>query len=202
MGYFHVVFTLPHEFSALALQNKKLIYGLLFRASAETLLEVAANPKRLGAKIGFLSILHTWGQNLLHHPHVHCVVPAGGLSPDHQRWIHSRPNFLLPIPVLKNVFRGKFLDGLRRLFRAGKLVFDGRIASRFLRKAFCAFLKPLGEGMGGLRQGAVSRSRPPAAIPGPYTHRVAISNHRLSPSMARRSPSAGRTTPTATRSAR
>ena len=82
VGYFHVVFTLPHEFSALALQNKKLIYGLLFRASAETLLEVAANPKRLGAKIGFLSILHTWGQNLLHHPHVHCVVPAGGLSPD------------------------------------------------------------------------------------------------------------------------
>jgi predicted RNA-binding Zn-ribbon protein involved in translation (DUF1610 family) len=180
VGYFHVVFTLPHEFSMLALQNKKLIYGLLFRASAEALLEVAANPKRLGAEIGFLSILHTWGQNLLHHPHVHCVVPAGGIAPDHQRWIPTRPNFLLPIPVLKEVFRGKFLNGVVRLFRAGKLVLTGELAPVGNEKAFRSFLKPLGE-----KEWVVYAKAP---FRGPdhllqylarYTHRVAISNHRL-----------------------
>ena len=180
VGYFHVVFTLPHEFSALALQNKKLIYGLLFRASAETLLEVAANPKRLGAEIGFLSILHTWGQNLLHHPHVHCVVPAGGISPDHQRWVPTAPKFLLPIPVLREVFRGKFLDGLVRLFRAGKLVLTGGLIPLRNEPAFRAFLKPLGG-----KPWVVYAKAP---FRGPdhllqylarYTHRVAISNHRL-----------------------
>jgi hypothetical protein len=180
VGYFHVVFTLPHEFSALALQNKKLIYGLLFRASAETLLEVAAHPKRLGAEIGFLSILHTWGQNLLHHPHVHCVVPAGGISPDHKRWIHTRSNFLLPIPVLKEVFRGKFLDGIRRLFRAGKLVFAGDLEPLRRQSAFRAFLKPLSQ------KEWVAYAKAPFRGPdhllqylARYTHRVAISNHRL-----------------------
>lgn len=180
VGYFHVVFTLPHEFSALALQNKKLLYGLLFRASAETLLEVAANPEHLGAAIGFLSILHTWGQNLLVHPHVHCLVPAGGISPDRQRWIPTRPNFLLPIPVLREVFRGKFLDGVMRLFRAGKLLLTGELVALGSEKAFRSFLKPLGE-----KEWVVYAKAP---FRGPdhllqylarYTHRVAISNHRL-----------------------
>lgn len=180
VGYFHVVFTLPHELSALALQNKKEIYRLLLQASADTLLEVAANPDRLGATIGFLSILHTWGQNLLHHPHVHCVVPAGGISPDQTQWIHSRPNFLAPVPVLKVVFRAKFRDGLKRLFRAGKLVLTGQLAPLSNREAFFAFLQPLCE-----KEWVVYAKAP---FRGPdhllhylarYTHRVAISNHRL-----------------------
>ncbi len=181
VGYFHVVFTLPHEFSALALQNKKQIYGLLFRAAAETLLEVAANPERLGAGIGFLAILHTWGQNLLHHPHVHCVVPAGGISPDRTRWIHpANPQYLLPVPVLKVVFKGKFSDGLKRLFRAGKLVFAGEqralrkpkpfysFVARVCRKEWVAYAKAPFRGADHLLQ-YLAR----------YTHRVAISNHRL-----------------------
>jgi hypothetical protein len=180
VGYFHVVFTLPHELSALALQNKKEIYRLLLEASAETLLEVAANPKHLGAEVGFLSILHTWGQILLHHPHVHCVVPGGGISPDRTRWIHSRRNFLVPVPVLKIVFRKKVLKRLARLFRAGKLVFAGDLAGLSNRKSFSAFLEPLRE-----KEWVVYAKAP---FRGPdhllqylarYTHRVAISNHRL-----------------------
>jgi hypothetical protein len=180
VGYFHVVFTLPHELCALALRNKKELYRLLFRASAETLLEVAANPKHLGAGLGFLSILHTWGQRLLLHPHVHCVVPAGGISPDQTRWIPSRPNFLVPVPVLKKVFRGKFLDGLTRLFRARKLAFTGSLAALSSREAFFDFLKPLYD-----KEWVVYAKAP---FRGPdhllqylarYTHRVAISNHRL-----------------------
>ncbi|MFZ0402230.1 MAG: IS91 family transposase [Pseudolabrys sp.] len=180
VGYFHVVFTLPHELNALVLQNKKEIYRLLFQASADTLLEVAANPEHLGAAVGFLSILHTWGQNLLLHPHVHCVVPGGGISPDQTRWIHSRPNFLVPVPVLKIVFRGKFLAGLWRLFRAGKLVFAGELAARSSRQAFLDFLQPLRK-----KEWVVYAKAP---FRGPehllqylarYTHRVAISNHRL-----------------------
>src|SRR3982751_1708654 len=112
--YVHVVFTLPHELSQLALANKRILYDLLFRASAATLLEIAADPKHLGADIGFMSVLHTWGQNVLHHPHVHCVIPAGGLSLDHQRWIHPRYAFFLPVKVLSRVFRGKFTAGLKR----------------------------------------------------------------------------------------
>ena len=180
VGYFHVVFTLPHELCALALRNKKELYRLLFRASAETLLEVAANPKHLGAGLGFLSILHTWGQRLLLHPHVHCVVPAGGISPDQTRWIPSRPNFLVPVPVLKKVFRGKFLDGLTRLFRARKLAFTGSLAALSSREAFFDFLRPLYD-----KEWVVYAKAP---FRGPdhllqylarYTHRVAISNHRL-----------------------
>jgi hypothetical protein len=179
-GYFHVVFTLPHELSALALQNKKEIYRLLLQASADTLLEVAANPEHLGATIGFLSILHTWGQNLLHHPHVHCVVPAGGISADRARWIPSRPNFLVPVPVLKIVFRAKVRDGLKRLFAAGKLVLAGELAELAHRKAFLAFLDPVCD-----KEWVVYAKAP---FRGPdhllhylarYTHRVAISNHRL-----------------------
>lgn len=180
VGYFHVVFTLPHELSALALQNKKQVYGLLFRASAETLLEVAANPDRLGAEVGFLSILHTWGQNLLLHPHVHCVVPAGGISPDHTHWIPTRPNFLLPIPVLRKVFRGKFLHGILRLYRAGKLGLAGNLAPLANESAFRAFLQPL------YRKHWVVYAKAPFRGPdhllqylARYTHRVAISNHRL-----------------------
>ena len=106
--YVHVVFTLPHEFGPLALQNKRVVYDLLFRAAAETLIEVARNPEQLGAEIGFFAVLHTWNQKLEHHPHIHCIVPAGGLAPDRSEWIPSQPSFFLPVPILKEVFRGKF----------------------------------------------------------------------------------------------
>src|SRR6266851_8480786 len=121
VNYVHVVFTIPHELSSLALHNKQVVYDLLFRSSAATLLEIAADPKHLGADIGFLSVLHTWGQNLQHHPHVHCVIPAGGLSPDRSHWVRSRNHFFLPVKVLSKVFRGKFVAGLRRAFRRNKL---------------------------------------------------------------------------------
>jgi hypothetical protein len=179
VGYFHVVFTLPHELSWLALQNKKVVYHLLFRASAATLLEVAADPKHLGAEIGFLSVLHTWGQNLQHHPHVHCVIPAGGLSTDHQRWVHPRYSFL-PVKVLGKVFRGKFVAGLRRAFRRGTLQFPGALEAIRTEKAFRAFLRTL------FRQNWVVYAKPPFGgsehvlhYLARYTHRVAISNHRL-----------------------
>src|SRR5205823_1305991 len=119
--YAHIVFTLPRRLAPLVLQNKKVLYNLLFRASAETLLEVARDPRHLGADIGFLSVLHTWGQNLLAHPHVHCVIPAGGLSPDRTRWIHPRYPFFLPVHVLSRVFRGKFVAGLKRRFQQHQL---------------------------------------------------------------------------------
>ena len=134
--YAHVVFTLPGQLAPLALQNKSEIYGLLFRASAETLLTVARDERHLGAEIGFFSVLHTWNQKLLHHPHVHCVVPAGGLSPDHTRWIAARPGFFLPVRVLSRVFRGKFVAGLRELHAAGKLGFHGDLAGLAAPAAF------------------------------------------------------------------
>jgi hypothetical protein len=178
--YVHVVFTLPPQLAALALQNKKAIYGLLLRASAETLLEVARNPKHLGAEIGFFSVLHTWNQKLQIHPHVHCVVPAGGLSLDHTRWIRSHPRFFLPIPVLREVFRGKFVDALRLAFQRGQLHLSGDLASLAQPKFFAAWLRPL------FRKNWVVYSKPPFGGPeyvlqylGRYTHRVAISNHRL-----------------------
>jgi hypothetical protein len=120
--YFHVVFTLPDAFNRLALANPRTVYGVLFDAAAQTLLEVAANPRHLGAKIGFLAILHTWGQNLSLHPHVHCVVPGGGISPDGSRWISCRPGFFLPVRVLSRVFRGKFIDLLKRARTQGRLL--------------------------------------------------------------------------------
>ena len=178
--YFHVVFTLPHLLGPLALQNKRVVYGILFRAVSETLLEVAADPKRLGAKIGFLAVLHTWGQNLLHHPHLHCVVPGGGLSPDQTRWIPSRPQFLFPVRVLSRVFRGKFLTFLRSAFRQGKLQFHGELANLPLAAGFDKLIDQAHR-----CEWVVYTKRPFAnpdrvvAYLARYTHRVAISNHRI-----------------------
>jgi hypothetical protein len=178
VGYFHVVFTLPHQLSPLMLQNKKLLYDLLFRASAETLLEIALDPKHLGAQIGFLSVLHTWGQNLRHHPHIHCVIPAGGLSPGHRRWIHPRYHFFLPHHVLSRVFRGKFVAGLKRSHL--QLTLSGALQPLRQDRAFASFLRTL------FRQDWVVYLKPPFGGPqhvlrylAGYTHRVAISNHRL-----------------------
>jgi len=178
--YFHVVFTLPHELQTLILQNQAELYSLLFRTVAETLLEVAQNPEHLGANIGFFGILHTWGQNLLFHPHLHCVIPGGGPSLDHTRWIHPRYPFFLPIGVLRKVFRGKFVDGLKRAFRQGRLTLAGSIERLAEPKCFAAFLRTL------FRQDWVVYAKPAFGGPeqvirylGRYTHRVAISNHRL-----------------------
>ena len=128
-SYFHVVFTVPHELNVLALENPRLFYDLLFTASAQTLLEIAFDPKHLGAEIGVVAILHTWGQNLLLHPHIHCVIPAGGLSPDHRQWVRPRYPFFLPVRVLSRVFRGKFLAGLKRLYLRKKLPCAGPAAA-------------------------------------------------------------------------
>ena len=178
--YAHLVFTIPHRLSSLALQNKQLLYTLLFRASAATLLEIAADPKHLGVEIGFFSILHTWGQNLLHHPHIHCVIPAGGLSPDSKAWISPRYRFFLPCGVLCRVFRGKFISGLKRAFREGKLCLAGDLQSLAEKKAFHAFLRVLHQHQW------VVYAKPPFGganhvlnYLARYTHRVAISNHRL-----------------------
>jgi hypothetical protein len=180
-NYFHVVFTVPHELNPLALTSPKRFLDLLFEAGSQTLIEVAADPKRLGAEIGFLAILHTWSSNLLPHYHIHCVVPAGGLAPDRQRWIHtSHPLFLLPIPVLRSVFRKKFLEGLRKLYGKGLLDCRGpatdfhdpawfeELAVKLGKKKWFVYAKPP---FGG-----------PAHVLrylGRYTHRMAISNHRL-----------------------
>jgi Putative transposase/Transposase zinc-binding domain len=178
--YVHVVFTLPRELAPLVLQNKKVIYDLLFRASADTLLEVARDPKHLGAEIGFFSVLHTWNQKLGLHPHVHCVVPAGGLSPDRRRWIKPRYAFFLPVKVLSRVFRGKFVAALKRAFREERLRFQGSLTLLAQPKTFAAWLRPL------FRKDWVVYSKRPFGGPeyvlqylGRYTHRVAISNHRL-----------------------
>src|SRR5262245_25475264 len=141
--YVHVVFTLPAQLAPLALQNKKFIYSLLLRASAETLLEVARDPRHLGAEIGFFSVLHTWNQRLQHHPHVHCVVAAGGLAPDHARWISSRDSFFLPQKVLSRVFRGKFVAALKTAFRKGKLQFCGQLPPLAEPRAFARWLRLL-----------------------------------------------------------
>ena len=178
--YFHLVFSVPHALVPLIWQNKKLLFGLLFDASAATLSEVAADPARLGAEVGFLSILHTWGQTLQRHPHIHCVVPGGGLSPDHSQWIRSPPHFFLPVRVLSRVFRGKFVAGLRQAFHAKQLAFYGELQSLAAEKAFVAFLRTL------FRQDWVVYAKAPFGGPehvlqylARYTHRVAISNHRL-----------------------
>ena len=178
--YLHVVFTLPHRLGPLVLQNKKILYHLLFRTSAATLLEVARDPRHLGAEIGFFTVLHTWSQKLSAHPHVHCVVPAGGLSPDHTRWIRSRDNYFLPKEVLKKVFRGKFVDALKEAFQNGQLHFHGDLKLLSEPKVFAAWLRPLYRG-----DWVVYLKRPfggPEYVVhylGRYTHRVAISNHRL-----------------------
>lgn len=180
VGYYHLVFSLPHALVPLVWQNKKVLFSLLFEAAAATLLEVAADPKHLGAEIGFLSILHTWGQTLQPHPHLHCVVPGGGLSPDHQRWITSSTHFFLPVKVLSRVFRGKFVEGLRRAARAERLTLHGQCLPLADPQAFAAFLRTL------FREDWVVYAKPPFGGPehvlhylARYTHRVAISNHRI-----------------------
>jgi hypothetical protein len=178
--YFHVVFTLPHELSPLVLQNKRLLYDLLFRTSAATLIEVARNPQHLGADIGLLSVLHTWGQNLQHHPHVHCVVPAGGLSPGGDRWVATSAGFLLHVRVLSRVFRGKFLAALKQLLLQGKLQFHSSLLQLADRERFRRLLRQL------YSKEWVVYAKPPFGgaehvlhYLARYTHRVAISNHRL-----------------------
>ena len=172
--YFHVVFTLPQELAHLALHNPKQIYNILFRCASETLLTIAADPQHLGASIGFLAVLHTWGQNLRLHPHLHCVVPGGGISPDGSRWIGCRKNFFLPVRVLSRLFRNKFLKALRAAFRRGEL--------RYLAppSAFLSLWQKLAH------RDWVVYAKPPFGGPervlkylARYTHRVAISNHRL-----------------------
>jgi hypothetical protein len=180
VGYYHLVFSVPHQLVPLIWQNKKVLFKLLFEASAGTLLKVAADPQHLGAEIGFLSVLHTWGQTLQPHPHVHCVVPGGGLSPDHQHWIRAPDRFFLPVKVLSRVFRGKFVAGLRRAHRQGKLVFRGTTQCLATDRAFAEFLRTL------FREDWVVYAKKPFGGPehvlhylARYTHRVAISNHRL-----------------------
>ncbi len=178
--YFHVVFTLPEMIGPLALQNPRAVYGILFQAAAETLLEVAATPRRLGAKIGFLAVLHTWGQNLMHHPHLHCVVPGGGLSPDGSRWIPCREGFFLPVRILSRVFRGKFLSLLRKAYQRGKLRFYGELKPLEEPEHFERWLDAT------VKTEWVVYAKPPFGGPeqvlkylARYTHRVAISNDRL-----------------------
>ena len=178
--YYHVVFTLPATLGPIALQNPREVYGLLFRAAAETLQQIAADPNHLGAEIGFLAVLHTWGQALQHHPHVHCVIPGGGLAPDGSRWISCRPGFFLPVRVLSRVFRGKFLAMLGNAFERGRLSFHGKLevladASEFQRRLTAS-----------AQTEWVVYAKPPFGGPeqvlkylAGYTHRVAISNRRL-----------------------
>jgi hypothetical protein len=178
--YFHVVFTLPQLVAPLALQNQRLVYGLLFRAAAETLLQIAADPRHLGARLGFLAVLHTWGQNLHHHPHLHCVVPGGGIAPDQSRWISCRRQFLFPVKVLSRLFRAKFVAYLKTAFRDGKLGFHGELKSLGEKRNFVEWLKRVA------RTEWVVYAKPPFGGPrqvlkylARYTHRVAISNQRL-----------------------
>ena len=180
VSYFHVVLTLPHQLNTLVRANPALLYNLLFSASAKTLLEVAADPKHLGAEIGFFSILHTWGQNLMLHPHIHCVIPLGGLTADRQRWIYPRYPFFLPVKVLSRVFRGKFVAGLKRAYRRKLLQLSGELRHLQQPKHFAAFSRML------FRQDWVVYAKPSFGgaesvlrYLGRYTHRVAISNHRL-----------------------
>jgi hypothetical protein len=175
-----VVFTLPQQIATIAYQNKRELYGILFRATAQTLLTIAADPKHLGAEIGFFAVLHTWGSNLLHHPHLHCVVPGGGLSPDDTRWICCQAGFFLPVRVLSRLFRRLFLEYLLKAFDAGKLEFFSSLESLGDRSSFLDYLAPLREA-----EWVVYAKRPFAGpeqvldYVGRYTHRVAISNNRL-----------------------
>jgi hypothetical protein len=178
--YFHVVFTLPARVAAIAFQNKAVVYAILFKAAAEAMTTLAANPRRLGAEIGVVAVLHTWGQALTHHPHVHCVVPGGGPSPDGTRWIASRPNFFLAVKPLARLFRRLFLERLTAAFDAGTLNFFGDLASLVEPAAFAAYLVAMRR-----ISWVVYAKRPfggPAqvlAYLGRYTHRVAIANSRI-----------------------
>ena len=178
--YYHVVFTLPAPIADIAYPNKAVVYGLLFKAAAETLLTIAADPRHLGARIGLTAVLHTWGSALTHHPHVHCIVPGGGLSLDGRRWISCRPGFFLPVRVLSRLFRRLFLEKLAAAHEAGRLRFFNDLASLRDRLAFDALLAPLRK-----IEWVVYAKRPFAgpeavlAYLSRYTHRVAISNRRL-----------------------
>jgi len=178
--YFHVVFTLPEQLAHLALQNKRTVYNILFAAASQTLSTIALDPKHLGAEIGFLAVLHTWSQNLLHHPHLHCVVPGGGLSLNGQRWVSCRQNFFLPVRVLSRLFRRLFREKLWRSYERGQLSFRGALTHLAEPRAFKHLINSLG------RREWVVYAKPPFGGPqqvldylGRYTHRVAISNHRL-----------------------
>jgi hypothetical protein len=178
--YFHVVFTLPEALASVALQNKRLIYGLLFRTVSETLLTIARDPRHLGAEIGFLAVLHTWGQNLHHHPHIHCLVPGGGLAPDGSRWIPSHHGFLLPVRVLSRLLRRRFLQGLALLRDRGRLTLEGNLTSLRDRQRWHDLIRDL------TTSDWVVYAKPPFGSPSQvlkylarYTHRVAISNRRL-----------------------
>ncbi len=180
VGYFHVVFTLPTEVADIALHNKAVVYDLLFRAASETMLTIAADPQHLGARIGITAVLHSWGSALTHHPHVHMIVPGGGITPDGQRWISSRPAFLLPVRVLGKLFRRLFLTRLIAFHDAQKLAFFGGLAPLADRRAFLRHLAPV------RKKRWVVYTKPPFAGPeavlaylSRYTHRVAISNQRL-----------------------
>jgi hypothetical protein len=180
VGYFHVVFTLPAEVADVAWQNKAAVYGLLFQAASETMTTIAADPKHLGARIGITAVLHTWGSAMTHHPHIHMIVPGGGLSSDGSRWISSRLAFLLPVRVLGKLFRRLFLTRLMALHDAGRLGFHGSLAQLGDRRAFLRHLAPV------RKKRWVVYAKPPFAGPetvlaylSRYTHRVAISNSRL-----------------------
>ena len=180
VGYFHVVFTLPAEIAPIAYQNKAIVYDLLFRTAAETLLTIAADPRHLGARIGATAVLHSWGSAMTHHPHIHMIVPGGGISLDGTRWVRCKPGFLLPVRVLSRLFRRLFLAALADAHAAGRLAFFGEIASLRRREAFAAHLAPL------RRKNWFVYAKPPFAGPeavlaylARYTHRVAIANSRL-----------------------
>ena len=180
VGYFHLVFTLPAEIAPIAYQNKAVVYDLLFRTAAETLLTIAADPKHLGARIGATAVLHSWGSAMTHHPHVHMIVPGGGISLDGTRWVSCRPGFLLPVRVLSRLFRRLFLTGLADAHAAGRLAFFGEIEGLRRRMAFTSHLAPL------RKKNWFVYAKPPFAGPeavlaylARYTHRVAVSNSRL-----------------------
>lgn len=178
--YFHVVFTIPSELNPLVIMNQKVMYDLMYRSVAETLMELSGNPRHLGARIGFMGVLHTWGQNLMDHPHIHCVVTGGGLSLDGNRWVSCRKRFFIPVRVMSALFRGKFLDHLKSALEAGNLIFPGGIGhlgephvfERFRRqlyhKKWVVYCKPPFDGAEGVLQ-----------YLGRYTHRIAISNNRI-----------------------
>ena len=178
--YFHFVFVLPSAVAAMAYQNQARVYGLLFKAASETLITIAADHKRLGANIGIIAVLHTWGQNLQHHPHVHCVVPGGGISPDGKRWITCRPGFFLPVRVLSRLFRRLFLEGLTATFKVGALRFFGDLAHLNLAKTFNSTLAMLrtAEWLVYAKKTFSGREQLLAYL-AQYTHRVAITNNRL-----------------------
>jgi hypothetical protein len=178
--YFHVVFTIPSELNPLVIMNQKVMYNILFRSVSETLLELSMNPRHLGARTGFIGILHTWGQNLMDHPHIHCVVPGGGLSHDGSRWVSCRKGFFIPVRVMSLLFRGKFLDYLKDSFESGDLIFPGGIChlrdphvfevfrGQFYHKKWVVYCKPPFDGAEGVFK-----------YLGRYTHKIAISNNRI-----------------------